>query len=242
MRNPFLFLEDPGYLSEDQDFRFPKPEKSSGRYPSAVGGNLSPGMLLSAYKQGFFPWYGEGDPILWWNPEPRFLLFPEEFLVSKSLKRFLKKTNFTVTLDTAFKEVITSCSVAPRPYQDGTWITEEMIKAYSQLHSLGFAHSAETWSEGRLTGGLYGVSLGNAFFGESMFFEEPNASKTAFVFLVDLLKRKDFSFIDCQVYTPYLEGFGAREVKRSDFLVLLKKALEKPILKGSWQKLSTGPD
>lgn len=237
MRGPCLFIPDPGYLNEDQFISFPKGERAPRNSPAVLGGNLSPGILLSAYKQGYFPWFGEGDPLLWWNPDPRFILYPDQFNISKSFSRFLKKTEFIITLDTAFLEVVLECSRAERPFQDGTWITGEIIEAYQNLHNLGYAHSVETWSGDVLVGGLYGVSLGSAFFGESMFFKETNASKTALSGLVDFLQRRGFSFVDCQVYTSHLESLGAQEIDRSEFLTLLRKALKEPTLKGSWKTL-----
>lgn len=199
-----------------------------------MGGNLSPGMLLSAYSQGIFPWYAEDSPILWWSPEPRFVLFPEELHVPRSLERTLRKGIFTYTLDARFNDVITACSRTPRTNQDGTWITDEMIEAYTELHGLGYAHSLEVYQEGQLVGGLYGVSLGSAFFGESMFSWAPNASKAGLVVLVRFLKMKGFRLIDSQVYTNLLARFGARNIPRIQYLTILREALRDPTFRGPW--------
>lgn len=202
-----------------------------------MGGNLSPGMLLSAYSQGIFPWYAEDSPILWWSPDPRFVLFPGELHVPKSLEKVLRKGVFTFTLDTRFLDVITACSRTPRPDQDGTWITDEMVEAYAELHRLGYAHSLEVYRDHDLVGGLYGVSLGSLFFGESMFSWEPNASKAGLVVLVRFINAKGFQLIDSQVYTDHLARFGARNISRLEYLTRLKKALRKGTCKGSWNSL-----
>ncbi len=222
------------YLSEHSAFRFPPASEAALPGIVAAGGNLSPGMLLSAYRQGIFPWYGKGEPILWWSPDPRFVLFPDELHISHSLKKRLRKDDYRVAFDTRFEEVITACGQAPRPGQDGTWITPEIVAGYLELHRLGYAHSAESYLGERLVGGLYGVALGRIFFGESMFSREPDASKVAFVRLVELVKTREVTLIDCQVYTPHLEHFGAREIPRSDFLALLATGLDSPTRKGSW--------
>ncbi|MFZ4440441.1 MAG: leucyl/phenylalanyl-tRNA--protein transferase [Syntrophales bacterium] len=199
----------------------------------AVGGDLSPERLLAAYREGIFPWYSDGDPILWWSPDPRFILFPDELRVSRSMRQFLKKGFVRITFDLAFGEVIAACG-RPRPGQDGTWITTEMREAYSRLHELGFAHSVEVWQEQELVGGLYGVSLGHAFFGESMFSAIPNTSKAALITLVLHLKKLDFDLIDCQVETDHLAGLGARPIPRHDFCALLKQSLCHETLRGNW--------
>ena len=222
------------WLDESDDFQFPLPETTSEEGIIAMGGNLSPGMLLSAYRRGIFPWFSPGDPILWWCPDPRFVLFPGELHVSKSMRRFLKETHLSVTLDTDFSGVIKGCSEAPRPAQDGTWISKEMEKGYKELHNLGFAHSVEIRDGNELAGGLYGVSLGKCFFGESMFAKKPNASKFGFILFINALKARGFSLIDCQVYTPHLETLGARLIPREEFLPLLEKNLSFPTLRGKW--------
>ncbi len=186
----------------------------------AIGGNLSPERLLQAYRSGIFPWY-EGEHILWWCPDPRFVLFPEELKISKSIKPLLKKNEFEFTINKAFKEVIHLCKKTNRPGQDGTWITDEVEKAYYKLHQLGHAHSAEVWKEEELVGGLYGIKLGKIFFGESMFSKVNNASRFAFIKYVQQLKEDGIELIDCQVYTEYLESMGARMIDRAVFSDLL---------------------
>lgn len=225
------------YLKEHQYFQFPPVYKSTEEGIVAAGGNLSPGMLLSAYAQGIFPWYSEYEPILWWSPHPRFVLFPEELHISKSMRRTLNKEVFTCTFDTGFDEVIRSCREIERPGQPGTWITEDMVEAYRELHRLGYAHSAEAWHEEKLAGGLYGVSLGRCFFGESMFSNMADSSKAALIFLTRRVKELDFHFIDCQVYTPHLTTLGAREIPRREFIKRLQDALEFSTLKGRWSEI-----
>jgi leucyl/phenylalanyl-tRNA--protein transferase len=203
----------------------------------AVGGDLSPERLLSAYREGIFPWYSQGEPFLWWSPDPRFVLFPEELRISRSMRQFLKKKFLRITFDQAFREVIAACR-KPRPGQDGTWITHEMQEAYVALHDLGYAHSVEAWQEGTLVGGLYGVSLGLVFFGESMFSIRANASKAALITLVSCLQKAHFDLIDCQVETPHLGSLGARFIPRREFCVLLKESLRHETLRGNWGTLS----
>ena len=203
----------------DEAAPFP-PVDSALRRPNGLlcaGGDLSPERLLAAYRRGIFPWYGEGEPILWWSPDPRMVLFPAEFRRSRSLARSLRRGGYTVRLDTAFAEVIHACSL-PRPGQDGTWITPQMQQAYCRLHTLGHAHSVETWIDGRLAGGLYGVAIGRAFFGESMFTRVTDASKIALAHLARYLERRGFAVIDCQMKTAHLASLGAREIRRSELL------------------------
>lgn len=202
----------------------------------AVGGDLSPERLLAAYSLGIFPWYNEGEPILWWSPDPRFVLFPEEVYISKTMRQVLRRGIFRIHCDRSFDEVVERCQ-GPRRKQRGTWITPEMRAAYRDLHELGYAHSVEAWCEGRLAGGLYGVSLGGCFFGESMFAEESNASKAALIALALRLREIGFLFIDSQVYTAHLESLGAREIRRGEYLDLLRRGLELPTLRGTWEKL-----
>ncbi|MFA6507184.1 MAG: leucyl/phenylalanyl-tRNA--protein transferase [Treponemataceae bacterium] len=213
------------FFGERDRYRFPDPRKADEHGVVGVGGNLSPGMLLSAYEQGIFPWFSEEDPIVWWSPDPRFVLFPESLHVSESMRKVLKKGVFRIETDRCFREVIRSCSLAPRPGQDGTWITEDMINAYSTLHDLGWVHSAEAYRDGRLVGGCYGIRIGRAFFGESMFTVEPNASKAAFITLARRLFEDGVVFVDCQVPTDHLRSLGAGEIPRADFLDALSKAL-----------------
>jgi leucyl/phenylalanyl-tRNA--protein transferase len=213
------------YLSENERFSFPPPEKADHESVVAWGGNLSPGMLLSAYEQGLFPWYSETEPVIWQSPDPRFVLFPEKFHVSSSMKKVLSRRHFTVTFDEDFSGVIKACSQVSRPGQGGTWITRDIIAAYTELHRLGAAHSAEAYSDGKLAGGCYGIRLGNVFFGESMFSLEANASKAAFINLAIFLFYDGVRFIDCQQPSRHLESFGAEEISRPDFLRLLKDTL-----------------
>ena len=214
------------YLSENERFSFPDPIEAKHNSIVAWGGNLSPGMLLSAYEQGIFPWYSEGEPVIWHSPDPRFVIFPEKLHVSTSMKKILRQGQFSVTLDRDFPCVITACSQADRPGQGGTWITADMIAAYTQLHCLGCAHSAEAYFEGKLAGGCYGIRLGNAFFGESMFSRKPNASKAAFLTFAQRLFDEGIRFIDCQVYTRHMESLGGREISRKEFIALLRETLQ----------------
>ncbi len=203
----------------------------------ALGGNLEISTLLSAYKKGIFPWYSDEYPIMWWSPDPRMVLFPQKFILSKSLKHTLAQNTFEVKFDNDFKSVIEYCSSIRRKDQDDTWITSEMEKAYLNLHYAGFAHSVETYRDGKLAGGLYGVSLGKAFFGESMFFLQRDASKIALYHLVNLLLQWDFHFIDAQVETKHLKSLGAEMIPRTDFFIHLEKALLEPTLQGNWSQL-----
>ena len=214
---------------------FPDPERAEGSL-LAVGGDLTPDRLLLAYSQGIFPWYEEGLPILWHSPDPRMVLEVEALHVPRSLRKTMRQQPYRITLDTAFREVIEACAAAPRVGQDGTWITEEMKDAYCELHRLGYAHSVEAWATNhQLVGGLYGVSLGAMFFGESMFAKAKDASKIAFVTLVEFLRRRGITLVDCQVHTEHLERFGAVEWPRRRFLTELAKALESPTHSGPWR-------
>jgi leucyl/phenylalanyl-tRNA--protein transferase len=188
----------------------------------AIGGDLSPERLLLAYRSGIFPWY-EGDHILWWCPDPRFVLFPEELKISKTIKPLFKNNAFDFTINKAFDQVIHCCKETKRPGQESTWITDEVEKAYCKLHELGYACSAEVWKEGELVGGLYGIRLGKVFFGESMFSKISNASRFAFIKYVQQLKEEGIELIDCQIYTDYLESFGAKMIGRKEFINLLNK-------------------
>lgn len=199
----------------------------------AVGGALTTQWLLQAYRHGIFPWYGPGQPILWWAPDPRLVLHPEQLHVSRSLARVIRKGRYTVTLDMAFGEVIAACA-APRPGQSGTWITPEMHEAYVRFHHEGYAHSAECWLEGQLVGGLYGVAIGGVFFGESMFARASNASKVAFVALVRQLARWGFGLIDCQVHTDHLARLGAEAIPRTAFTAILEQECYMPGIDRHW--------
>lgn len=187
-----------------------------------------------AYSMGIFPWFSEADPIMWWSPDPRLVLYPDELRISRSLQKTINKAPFQITLDQAFDQVIAECARVRRKRDEGTWIVPDMISAYCQLHASGYAHSVEAWQNDSLVGGLYGLSLGKCFFGESMFTHVANASKVAFVALVDHLKKFSFDLIDCQVTTEHLISFGAREIPRGVFLKQLKESLEKQTLKGKW--------
>lgn len=213
---------------------FPDPSEANEDGLLAAGGTLNADTLLHAYSKGIFPWYNEGSPILWWSPDPRMVLFPGEMKVSKSLQQIISSEKFICRFDSDFENVIDNCAKVPRNDQEGTWITEEMIKAYIVLHKSGFAHSVETYIEGKLVGGLYGVSLGGSFFGESMFHLKPDASKVALYHLVKNLLNWHFDLIDVQVPTKHLQSLGAREIPRKEFLLLLKSNLKKPTKKGKW--------
>ncbi|HZY05155.1 MAG TPA: leucyl/phenylalanyl-tRNA--protein transferase [Anaeromyxobacteraceae bacterium] len=214
---------------------FPNPELAEPDGLLAAGGDLSVDRLLAAYAAGVFPWYSAGLPILWWSPDPRLVLFPGELHVSRSLARTLRSRRFQVRADTAFEQVIRRCAGQRRPGQEGTWITPEMIEAYLRLHRRGVAHSFEAWDGEGLAGGLYGVSLGAAFFGESMFADRSDASKVAFARSVEWLAARGFELVDCQVRTAHLERFGAREIPRREFLARLGRALQRSTLRGRWE-------
>jgi len=217
----------------DERLIFPPPELAEDGL-LALGGDLSPERLLLAYTMGIFPWYDEGQPILWHSPDPRLVLSAGDLHVPRSLERTLRRGTFRITFDASFDRVVDACAMAARPGQGGTWITGEMRRAYKRLHRLGYAHSAEAWQGDRLAGGLYGVCLGGAFFGESMFAREPDASKAAFVSLVRQLQSWGITLIDCQVATEHLERFGAREWPRERFLAALDTALKLPTRRGNW--------
>ena len=219
---------------------FPDPNKADADGLVAVGGDLSPHRLLAAYAQGLFPWpYGEDWPLLWFSPDPRTVLVPADLHVSRSLRKTLRQNVFTVRFDTAFDRVVHACATMKRPGQQDTWITPAMRHAYGVLHELGFAHSAEAWAEGRLVGGLYGVSLGAAFFAESMFTQRSNAAKAAFVHFVRHLGAWGFHFIDCQMHSDHVERFGAVAWERPHFLNALAKALRLPTRRGRWTLLNS---
>jgi leucyl/phenylalanyl-tRNA---protein transferase len=213
---------------------FPPPKFAEPEGLLAVGGDLSQKRLLLAYRMGIFPWYSQGDPILWWSPDPRLVLYPDEVILSTRFRRVIKQKRFCVTFDTAFDRVIHACAQTRVKENQGTWILDEMIDAYCGLHESGYAHSVEVWHEGRLAGGLYGVSLGGCFFGESMFTVVANASKVALTSLCDFSILQSFDFIDCQVASGHLMRMGAREIPRSTFLKELEKTLKRPTLKGKW--------
>ena len=221
-------------LDEGTDFPFPEVSGATADGIVCWGGNLSPGMLVSAYRRGIFPWYGEGEPILWWSPDPRFVVLPETLHVPARAARTLRQGRFSLSLDWAFPEVIKACAASPRKGQDGTWIVPEMVEAYIELHRRGIAHSVEVWEDGLLSGGLYGLSLGRAFFGESMFSRSSGASKHGFLSLAALLFAEGFELIDSQVYTEYLSSMGGVLIPRHEYLRRLRLALGKADLRGNW--------
>jgi len=217
---------DPGfpYLDENSRFRFPPPETWVDSIV-AVGGNLSPGMLLSAYEQGIFPWYGPEDPLVWQSPDPRMVIFPEKLHISRSMKKILENGEFEVTINRDFAAVIRGCAEIDRPGQGGTWISDDIIAAYTEMHRLGWALSAEARLDGEIAGGCYGIRIGRLFFGESMFARKPNASKAAFLSLASLLFADGVTFIDCQIPSVHLRSLGGEEISRDKFLELLKRGL-----------------
>ncbi|MCU0591082.1 MAG: leucyl/phenylalanyl-tRNA--protein transferase [Desulfobacterales bacterium] len=217
-----------------EDLRFPPPRLATPEGLLAVGGDLSQERLLLAYRQGIFPWYSDDEPILWWSPDPRLVLYPREFHRSRSLEKVIRRGEFRVTTDRAFETVIRECAAVRTAGKEGTWIVPDMIRAYCDLHRMGVAHSVEAWSGQRLAGGLYGVSLGSGFFGESMFTRETNASKVALAALTAYLTAEGFDLIDCQVTTGHLQRMGAREVPRDRYLKELGRCLKAPTRIGRW--------
>lgn len=218
----------------DDSLWFPDPAYAWNDGILAIGGDLSVNRLILAYRMGIFPWFNEGEPILWWSPNPRYVIFPKQLKVSKSMRRVLRNNIFEVTYDTEFRAVITACRDTRRDGQFGTWITADMVEAYCALHEAGFAHSVEVRQEGELVGGLYGIALGKFFFGESMFAKVSNASKTGFIELVRNLEAKGFELIDCQQGTPHLISLGAEPISRNDFLQRLTTINAENTFKGKW--------
>lgn len=221
----------------NEQLGFPPPHLATDDGLLAVGGDLEPERLLLAYRNGIFPWYNDGDPILWWSPDPRVIMPLDGFHVSRSLRKILRQHRFDVTYDQDFRGVIRACATIYRPTQRGTWITPEMEQAYIRLHELGWAHSVECWKNGTLAGGVYGVAIGGCFFGESMFSAAPNASKVALATLVNRLVEWNFSLFDCQVENPHLTSLGARSISRPEFLRQLRRGLEREPSPHAW----TGP-
>ena len=211
----------PVYLLDDSLW-FPPVDEAEDDGLLAVGGDLSTERLLLAYRSGIFPWFNDEEPIMWWSPDPRFVLFPDNLKVSKSMQQVIRKEEFQFKYDTAFEAVIAACGDTPRKGMDGTWITDDMRAAYTELHRQGYAHSAEAWQDGELVGGLYGIRLGNVFFGESMFSRKSNASKFAFISWVRLLQSQGVQLIDCQLHTPHLESLGAEMITREAFIEYLR--------------------
>jgi leucyl/phenylalanyl-tRNA--protein transferase len=220
----------------EEDLIFPHPSEAEEDGLLAVGGDLSAERLLLAYANGIFPWYADDTPILWWSPNPRMLLFPQDFILRKSLKQSINKARYSMRCDTAFEQVIRECRHIKRKDEEGTWITDEMQEAYVQLHKLGFAHSVEVFEDNNLVGGLYGLSLGAAFFGESMFSKTTDSSKIALYYFCRFCMQHAFEFIDCQMYTEHLSRLGAKEIPQEDFLQLLAQAMEKTTKKGAWTR------
>ncbi|MEM7571719.1 MAG: leucyl/phenylalanyl-tRNA--protein transferase [Bacteroidota bacterium] len=209
---------------DGQSLFFPDPTRVAGRGPALVGGDLHPERLIAAYAKGYFPWYAPGDPLLWWNPDPRFVLFPAELRIAKSMRPYLNQHKYRLSFDQAFYQVIKQCREIKRPGQSGeSWIDDAMIDAYIQLHELGFAHSVEAWEGEELVGGLYGIALDQIFFGESMFSLRPNSSKFTFIRLVQRLQEYDYRLVDCQQETAHLASLGGRSIRRAEFLAYLPK-------------------
>ena len=230
--------EQPRIAMLDDTIGFP-PLHESWEGLLAVGGDLSEARLIAAYEGGIFPWYGENDPILWWAPEKRCILRLEDLKISKSMRNVLNRQDFEVKIDTQFEEVVRNCGKL-RKDGEGTWISEEIISAYLRLHELGLAHSFETWRKGKLVGGLYGVSIGHMFFGESMYSDESNASKIAFIHLIEWAKRNRFGPIDCQIQNNHLKSLGAIEIQRSEFMSLLRSHLNNgKTIRGNWSSQVT---
>ena len=223
----------PIFLLSD-DLTFPTPDSANDEGLLAIGGDLRPARLVVAYSMGIFPWYSEGDPIMWWSPNPRMVIRPEEFRPSRSLRRRYNRGGFRLSMDEAFPAVVRACSVVPRRGQDGTWITESMMESYCRLHELGVGHSVECWEGDVLVGGVYGLSLGACFFGESMFAKRTDASKLAFWALMRHAERTGIEFIDCQLHNPHLESLGAYTIPRGEYLRWLYHALESETRQGSW--------
>ncbi len=227
MTNEYYSLPTGNVRALKQNTPFPEINKALSEPNGliAIGGDLSEERLLNAYKSGIFPWFSEGEPILWWSPDPRMVLFPNELKITNSLKKTLKKQIFQHRFNTAFKAVISACGQTPRSDQDGTWITQDIIQAYCRLHAKGYAISSECWLDDQLVGGCYGVIIGKMFYGESMFYTQADASKVAFVYLVEHLNSKQVGMIDCQMKTPLLASFGGREIPRAEFMQTLTKLI-----------------
>ena len=227
------------WLSEDE-ISFPPAHLANPDGILAIGGDLSPERLLLAYQHGLFPWFNPDDPILWWSPDPRCVLFPDDLKVAKSMRSYFNQDKFTFTFDQHFAEVMRNCQKQSRKGQGGgTWISEEMIDAYSDLHQMGFAHSVEVWENDKMVGGLYGLSIGKIFFGESMFTKVNNASKAGFIFLVRQLQKLDFWLIDCQQETKHIKSLGAKGISRKAFLQYMHENRKEETLIGNWRELIT---
>ena len=230
-----MFEDDYSIPPLGSSYIFPNPRYSADEGLLAFGGDLSPNRILTAYRKGIFPWFSEDDPILWWSPNPRMVLYPEEFKVNKSFKRFLRQERYKIKFDNAFEDVINYCSSVERDGQNGTWLLDDMKNAYIELYKMGFAHSIEVYEDDVLVGGLYGLSMGRVFFGESMFSLKSNASKVAFKALSDVLNSRGYDFIDCQVKNDYLAQMGAKNISRDRFLDELDESLSRSSELGSWK-------
>ncbi len=213
---------------------FPDPLRSNGEGPACFGGDLSPERLFNAYRLGYFPWFAEGEPILWWHPDPRFVLFPDQLNVSKSMRPYFNQGKYHVTYDTRFREVMEACRGLYRPGQWGSWITDELIRGYAGLHEMGIAHSVEVYEGDELVGGLYGLALGKVFFGESMFFTRPNASKFGFISLVRRLRERGYRMVDCQQETNHLKSLGGIAIPRTEFIERLAGVAGEETERGKW--------
>ena len=232
----------PVFMLDKEELFFPPPRLAEENGMLAIGGDLSAERLLMAYRSGIFPWFNPDEPVIWWTPDPRFVLFPEKIKISKSMRRIIRKNIFTFTFDQCFEEIIRACGQVKRNGQQGTWISEEIIETYLELYRIGFIHSVEVWEDDRLVGGLYGGAFGKCFFGESMFAYKNNASKYALIMLAKNLAAHDFELIDCQVYTPHLERMGAEMVPRSCFLERVAVNARCPLIKEDWNRVfSTSP-
>jgi leucyl/phenylalanyl-tRNA--protein transferase len=217
-------------------YDFPSPEEAGEEGLLAYGGDLSPGRLLSAYARGIFPWYSEGDPILWWSPDPRMVIYPGGLHLSRSFRRVLRNAKYSVVFDRDFRKVVESCASVDRRGEDGTWIDDDIVEAYTTLHHMGYAHSVEVYMDGSLAGGLYGLAIGGAFFGESMFSLRPNGSKIALYALSDVLSERGYDFVDCQIVTGHLLKMGGEVIERSLFLRRLGLSISKSGDRGSWSE------
>lgn len=229
------------FLLDEDSLEFPPPALAEPNGLLAVGGDLRPERLLRAYQMGIFPWYSKDDPLLWWSPNPRLVLFPDHLHISRRLRRTINSPTFSVTMDSAFNKVIQQCASVHEANHGATWITEEMLAAYCRLHEMGWGHSVEIWQDEELVGGLYGLAIGSCFFGESMFSKASNASKVALAHLAEHLKNCGFAMIDCQVTTPHLQGLGAVEISRRIFLKKLSENIKTAGRQSRWRVIKTGP-
>ena len=230
-----MFDDDYNIPPLGSSYIFPNPRYSADEGLLAFGGDLSPNRILTAYRKGIFPWFNQDDPILWWSPNPRMVLYPNDFKINKSFRRFLRQDRYKVKFDSSFEEVINYCGSVNRVGQNGTWLIDDMKNAYIELFKMGFAHSVEVYEDDILVGGLYGLSMGRVFFGESMFSLKSNASKVGFKALSDVLNEREYDFIDCQVKNDYLAQMGAKNISRDKFLDELEESLTRPSNLGSWQ-------